>query len=207
MQITYINGSPKAQNSSSSFLLQAMEERLSTATILWHHSIHIDRISLLEDISESQAILIAFPLYVDGIPSHLIDLMKSIECNKNFKNKPTVYVIVNCGFYEGEQNSLALSMLQIWAEKCDFQWGYGIGIGAGGMLQTAPIGKGSNTSIGKVFDVLTQDILKCKSKHNIFTNPDFLRFLYFRLGHMSWKKQAKANKLSVNSLMTQLEIR
>lgn len=48
-----------------------------------------------------------------------------------------VYCLVNCGFYEGHQNKLAIEMMGNWCEKAGIKWGEEVGIGAGGMIKFA----------------------------------------------------------------------
>lgn len=45
-----------------------------------------------------------------------------------------IYVIVNNGFYEGEQNYIAVQQMKFWCNDNGFVWGQGIGCGAGEML-------------------------------------------------------------------------
>lgn len=56
-----------------------------------------------------------FPLYVDGIPVTLLNFLKALEENPPLQ-KPTLSVVVNCGFIEPYQNDIAVRMLQLFAK-------------------------------------------------------------------------------------------
>lgn len=199
MNITVLNGSPKRKNSNSLLLLQALEKEIPQNQFFRHNSSIIDMDSFIKNLSESEILVIAFPLYIDGLPSHLLSLLQTIEQSK-VQSQATVYAIANCGFYEGSQTHLSLQMIEIFCNQCNLSWGYGVGVGAGEMLPAAPIKKGPNTSAGKALEVMAQDILAGISKENVYVNPNFPRFLYKQAGHLSWKKRAKENRIPVKSL-------
>ena len=52
-------------------------------------------------------LLLVFPLYVDGIPATLLEFLKALERDPP-REKPTISLLINCGFLEPEQNE------QLW---------------------------------------------------------------------------------------------
>jgi hypothetical protein len=76
-------------------------------------------------LTECNVLVFAFPLYVDGIPSHLLNCLRKLE--KFFggldKKDIMVYSLGNCGFYEGDQNKLAIEMMENWCAKAGLKWG------------------------------------------------------------------------------------
>lgn len=114
--------------------------------------------------------------------------------------------MVNCGFYEGHQNKLALEMMENWCVKARLKWGQGIGIGAGGMLsglKNVPIGHGPKKNLEKAFNQLTNNILNSSSEENIFVNANFPRILYKFAAEMGWRQAIKANGLKRKDLFLQ----
>lgn len=80
-------------------------------------------------------LVIASPVYVDTIPSTVLEKLVKIENYVKDKNiKLNVYAVTNCGFYEGEQNRLAQKTIEVWSQKCGFAYKGGLGIGAGVMI-------------------------------------------------------------------------
>lgn len=50
--------------------------------------------------------------------------------NKHDLNIP-MYGLVNCGFLEGTQNSIAIDIFKNYCERIGFKWRIGVGIGGG----------------------------------------------------------------------------
>jgi multimeric flavodoxin WrbA len=201
MNIALINASPKRGDSASKTVLQALEKRLADAEITWHDSASGDASALLYAVRGCNALVFAFPLYVDGIPANLLRQLEQI-CPSIAQAAPQarVYTLVNNGFYDGRQNALALEMMQHFTQEADLTWGQGIGIGAGGMMHSSPIGTGPLARLGKTLDALADTILQRRSVENITLDPNFPRFLYMQAAHLGWRSQAKKNGLKRSEL-------
>jgi hypothetical protein len=83
----------------------------------------------------ADAVVVSTPLYVDGIPSHILGFLNGAEqfCKNNachFK----LYVISNSGFVEGRHNEIHLKQYQCWCQRARIVYGGGLGIGGGVML-------------------------------------------------------------------------
>jgi len=211
LKITMINGSPKAKDSSSEAALQALETVFSDGPLNDSQITEFDfrkpqlSVQQMEQLAEHDVWVLAFPLYVDGIPSHVLSCMAQLE--NYFKEKPqpqvTVYCLVNCGFYEGEQCGLALEMVENWCAKSGWQWGQGVGIGAGGMLpavKNVPVGRGPKKNLGKALETLAGNMGSRTGGENIFITANFPRFAYRFAAEMGWRQQVKANGLKVRDL-------
>jgi hypothetical protein len=112
----------------------------------------------------------------------------------------TVYAIVNNGFCEGHQNHIALEMMRNFSVRANLKWGQGLGIGAGGMIGSSPIGHGPMKNIGIALDQIVQNILACEAGGDFYCAPNFPKALYKIAGHISWKVQARKNGLRVKDL-------
>ena len=159
----------------------------------------------MRQLAECDALVFAFPLYVDGIPSHLLNSLIQLETYlATIKEKEImVYSVVNCGFYEGHQNGLTIEMVQNWSLRAGLEWGQGVGIGAGGMLSMLrhiPIGYGPMKNLKKAFTELTNNILNRASGESIFITANFPRFAYKLAGEMEWRQAIKANGLKRKDL-------
>jgi len=200
MKITFINGSPRKQGGITARLLRVMEERLPGCEIShgW------------EAASEgADAILIAFPLYVDGIPSSL--LRELIEHEQRIPPGARVYTLVNNGFYEGEQNATAIAMLRNWCERAGLTWGQGLGVGAGEILKresimamASVVARRSMKNYNQGLDTLAGNILAraapiafgAAGGEDIYTRPGMPRSLYIFGGNISFYASAKQKGLS-----------
>ncbi|SCJ05924.1 hypothetical protein [uncultured Clostridium sp.] len=123
---------------------------------------------------------------------------------KNILDRSIVYVIANCGFYEGKQNKIALNIMKCWCKKMNIKWAQGIGIGAGEMmggLRNVPMGKGHNTNLGLALDNLAKNINENKSEDDIFTTPSmFPRFAFRLVANRFWISKANRNGLKKRDL-------
>lgn len=203
MKIAFINGSPKVKGSASGCILQDLKTFLKPdSNTICEYNFSKPQLSKeeMEQLVEYNILVFAFPLYVDGIPSHLLSCLSQLEefFTTMERKEIIVYSFVNCGFYEGHQNRLAIEMVENWCEKAGLKWGQGIGIGAGGMLQSlqsVPIGHGPKKNMEKAFKLLVNNILKCTSGENIFITPNFPRIAYKLAAEMGWRQTVKANGL------------
>lgn len=211
MKIALINGSPKVKNSTSEYILKTLKAQLPKGHEIIEHHFRISTVGNidLEQLTDCDALVFAFPLYVDGLPSHLIKTLYEME--KLLKGRPTkkttVYSLVNSGFYEGHQNAIALDIMKNWSEKARLSWGQGLGIGGGGMLlQMAgmPEGQGPKKNFGEALKVMANNIATDTSADNLFISPNFPRFAYKLAAEMGWRQQGKANGLKAGDLFKQL---
>lgn len=207
MKILMICGSPRGEDSTSNYMLQIVEEKLQ--------NIEDNRIRIIYDYKEVETvksdlldasiILIAFPLYVDGIPASFLDVLQKMEeAVKDEKPKGRVYALVNNGFYDAKQNNIAIDMIWKWCDKCGFDKGYAIGVGAGGIIRASSMGVGPNINLGRALNQLIKDMYDETKKETIYVEPNFPRSLYKLAAHVNWRKTAKANGLKVKELRRKL---
>jgi len=196
MKIALINGSPKIGESASRILLNDLKTFISSDTVYFTFNTPKINDDFIKCLNDFDALVFFFPLYVDGIPSHLLSCLCELEDigirNKNIR----VYGVVNCGFYEGIQNDVALEILENWTYKLGLVWGMGIGFGGGGALlgmKTLPVGKGPKASLGVLFKELAEKIEAKSSSENKYISIKLPRFLYKILADMGWRKTIKAN--------------
>lgn len=205
MKICLINGTPKFKDSASMVLMNDFKPYLAPNEIV---EIEAHRNALSESqitmIRECNALVFFFPLYVDGIPSHLLSCLSQLEILFILQPQPIhVYAVCNNGFYDGSQNYLALKIMELWCKRCELTWGQGIGFGGGGMIQAVAKvspGKGPKKNLGKAYEQLSDNILNQRSAENILTNANFPRFLYKMMAEMGWRRQAKKNGLHKGEL-------
>jgi len=129
--------------------------------------------------------VLGLPLYVDGVPSHVLRFMGEMEtfCRENGL-KFSVYCVANNGFIEGKQNEPLMQVFGHFCTRAGLVWGGGVGIGGGVMLNV--------TRILFIVDIalLTLNIaLSVLNTGNFFPKESWLGFaesaallLYFNLG-------------------------
>ena len=208
MKITLINGSPKVKNSASGILLETIENIVNGRAEIKH--LHYRKANSAEqpagkavDIETSDALVFAVPLYVDGIPGHLLACLEALD-NENAEMKGKyVYGISNCGFYEGDQARFALDILKNCCVKSGAVWGGGIGIGGGGAVTSMPQLKDvskAKSPVAKEMVRLTENMLNKRTQENVYPSILLPRGIYQAAAHMNWKRKIRKNGGKVKDL-------
>lgn len=198
MKLALINGSPKSHGSASGALLTDLRSYVKEKTEVTEIGLHKSVISekVLEQLKNAQVWVISCPLYVDGIPSHLLSCLIQLENAFDKDHTIHVYGIVNCGFYEGIQAEYALELLQNWCIKAGLVWSGGIGVGGGGGLNQMPTlknGHGPKAPIYKALHGMADKMLQLEIQKNNYVSVAFPRFLYKMAAQAGWRQMIKAN--------------
>lgn len=209
MKIVGINGSPKYSGSSSEIILKELEALLTGHEYL---GISVRKPEITEEmktqILDCDILVFAFPLYVDSIPSQMTAALQQMESIlRDAQTDKMVYAVVNCGFYEGRQNHIALKIMKCWCQKAGLSWGQGLGIGGGGMIPMfthIPEGKGIKKDFSETLKELAENITRGGRAEDRFISPGIPRIMYKLAGQMGWRKQIKDNGLPVKELSRQI---
>ncbi|SHL54985.1 Multimeric flavodoxin WrbA [Anaerocolumna jejuensis DSM 15929] len=212
MKIAVINGSPKIKNGTSSFLLQKIESMISSENEIFHYNINKNPLTAQQyrELCSMDTLLFAFPLYIDAIPSHLFRMLAALEdyMKTERQNPIYVYAIINNGFYEGRQNHIAISILQNWCLRTGLQFGRGIGLGAGEMMnfiEKVPLGHGPQKNLGNALRQLADSINSRSTGEVMYISPNFPRFAWkFNGTHFFWNATAKTNGLKKKDILKRL---
>lgn len=185
MKTVFINGSPKKQLSASSYFLLLQRMFVSEQKVTEMLRTPADHSRILTQLDDAQAVVFCLPLYVDGIPSHVLRFMEEMEayCTQNGLHL-SVYCIANNGFIEGRQNEPLMQVFEHFCTRAGLSWGGGVGIGGGVMLNV--------TRILFVVDIALlalNTMLSVASTGNFFPHDAWVSFgtnalllLYFNLG-------------------------
>lgn len=191
---TLINGSPKPINSNSMYFLKVIGSFLDNFKIFDLKKKKYENI--IESIIQSDTIVFAFPLYVDSPTSITLSFLDYIFDQKIDLNNKKVYVVINCGFREGEQNLTALKIMKQWCKKVNAIYSGSILIGAGEIVGKEKYRLVSKKALKNIKKFTTNIKLK-KENFDIITTMDYLNNQgYCYLANLSWTKRGKENNLS-----------
>jgi len=208
MTVALINASPKVKGSSSGILLGDLKEILGSRAEIEEICLRTGKITseIKECLMKADTWVVAFPLYVDSLPAHLLNCLKQLERMKEKHASLSVYGIANCGFYEGVQAAISLDILKNWCNRCGFIWSGGIGIGGGGAITSMPkLKKAIKPSQGisktaRALAGMAEDICSGGSRANVYPSVMLPRWIYQSAAHINWKKKIKANGGKVQDL-------
>ena len=185
MKTVFINCSPKKRFCASAYFLflqrlfvcgEKVNEKLRTPA---------DHARILEQLRDAQAVVFGLPLYVDGVPSHVLRFMEEMEafCREN-SLKINVYCVANNGFIEGKQNEPLMQVFENFCARTGLAWSGGVGIGGGVMLNVTRI-----LFFVEIALLVVNTVLSAVNTGNFFPKDAWLNFaesaallLYFNLG-------------------------
>ena len=135
-----INCSPKKKLSVSGFIMRCAGLMVRGEKEYLRLRTPADRERILRALETAGKVVFAVPLYVDSVPSHVLQFLKEMEtfCRENGL-RLKVYAIANNGFIEGKQNEPLMQVMENFCARSGLEWCGGVGIGGGVMLNVERI--------------------------------------------------------------------
>jgi hypothetical protein len=96
----------------------------------------------LQAVDQADALILAFPLYVDSLPYLATLALERIAAHRQSQAEPapaTFLAIANCGFPEVAHNATAIAICRQFAEQADYAWAGGLALGMGGAIAGRPL--------------------------------------------------------------------
>ena len=185
MKTVFINCSPKKRFCASAYFLFLQRLFVGGDKVTEKLRTPADHDRILAQLRDARAVVFALPLYVDGIPSHVLRFLEKMEvfCKENGLDL-TVYCIANNGFIEGRQNEPLMQNFEHFCARAGLRWGGGVGIGGGVMLNVTRILFAVDIAL-----LLLNTVLSAANTGNFFPKDAWISFgenaallLYFNLG-------------------------
>jgi multimeric flavodoxin WrbA len=225
-----IVGSPKTKESSTSsvlggYLLKRLKELgWETESLTLRASLNRPEgeSELLSSVERAGLILLVFPLYIDSLPYLVTKALAMIAAHRRAGPEPSpqrLVAIVNSGFPETHQNSVALAICREFAAQSGLAWAGGLALGGGGMIGGRPLtgAKRSGPPIRHVIAALEMtaaalaegqpvpaEAVRMIAKNPIALMPFALwRWLYVRIGGKGFEQEAAKNGVSKDRLLAQ----
>jgi multimeric flavodoxin WrbA len=200
-------GSPRTSKSTSlslgGYLFNLLEvNRINTETIYLHTNTRSSEKTeaMLKSIDSADLILLAFPLYVDSLPAPVIKAMEIIAAYRKGKNNPRPQLftaIANCGFPEAEHNATALMICELFANQAGFNWGGGLSLGGGGMINGTSLSDmgGQTRTIKLALELASKALIEGKpipqDAQELISKPVIPGWLYRLFGNFGWIQGSK----------------
>ena len=99
MKTVFINCSPKKRFSASEYLLFLQRVLVGGKQAVETLRAPADHAHILEQLRDAQAVVFCLPLYVDGVPSHVLRFLEEMEafCGRNAL-RLSLYCVANNGY-------------------------------------------------------------------------------------------------------------
>ena len=140
MKTVFINCSPKKKFSASAYFLFLQRLFVGGKKVTEKLRTKADYDRILAEVRDADSVVFGLPLYVDGVPSHVLGFLEELEkfCKENCCVFG-VYCVANNGFIEGKQNEPLMQVFEHFCSRAGLRWGGGVGIGGGVMLNVTRI--------------------------------------------------------------------
>lgn len=213
INVCFINGSPRKQNSGSSYFISELTKLFSDNVKIKEYFISnlMKDKALLEEIISYDKIVFVCSLYVDCLHSSMLDFMYIFEdfIKEKGNVKLDMYSIVNNGFIEGTQNEVVLNIMENYCKRLNFNWRFGLGIGGGEFMvgsKDMPLNSFMKKPVYNGFLALKEDIENTSTNklNNILVNAKIPKFLFKLMCNPHWKVEAKKNNLKVKDIYKQI---
>ena len=135
-KILVLNGSPRAPRSNSRRYAALFTKFWSGETETMD-LLRADPKAGAERIEGVSDVLLVFPLYADAIPVPVLRTFQALE-EAPPQNRPTLSVLVNCGFLEPEQCDVAVAMVELFCKRMGWPVGSVLEIGSGEAILDQP---------------------------------------------------------------------
>jgi multimeric flavodoxin WrbA len=208
-RVLLLLGSPKGGPSTSKALLDHLGRRLRErgAEV---HCIHLNQTmiveryvhGLMEATDRADVVVLAFPLYIDGVPSNALRAMEKIADHQGGSlsgKQPGFAAISNSGFPEAVQSDTALATCRQFAQEAGFNWLGGLALGGGGAIDGRPLeelgarARNVRRSLDVAADALASGETIPQEAVRLMAKPIVPSWLYRRFGNAGWRRLATAH--------------
>lgn len=135
-KVLILNGSPRAPKSNSKRYAALFSAYcpLACDTLAITPRNHAELAARLPHYSD---LLLVFPLYADALPVGVLDFLQYLEAHP-VGDRPTVSVLINCGFLEPSQNEIAVRMVRLFCRRNGYRMGSVLMLGSGEAILDTP---------------------------------------------------------------------
>ncbi len=195
--ILFINGSPRRGRSTSASIIGHMRNLIGDSLrtdVVFATGCDLSDRDLVDSMIGSRIIILVSPLYVDALPSEVLELMRTL--GENDLKGISFMAVFNCGFPESSHNSTAISICRNYSAANGMRWLGGLAIGGGGAIDGRPLSANGPErhvmrSLQMVCDSLVEDAPIPEEAFSLASRQFFPVWLYMIVANHQWKTRAK----------------
>lgn len=141
-------------------------------------------------------VLFVFPLYADAIPVPLLNFLKFMEAHPP-RNRPTISVLINCGFLEPYQNDIAVRMMRLFCRNNQYPFGSVLKMGSGEAIWNSPF----RFLAARKIKALAKSIAR-ESYQTIQVTMPLPKKLFVKAADSYWSNYGKKNGVTKEQMQT-----
>ncbi|MBI5102703.1 MAG: hypothetical protein HZB33_12845 [Nitrospirae bacterium] len=207
--ILLLVGSPRGKRSTSNAIAEYLESkiketgcktrRLMLSPLLLSENGKTD---IINSLKEAGSIVLAAPLYADGLPSGVLELMELVTERADKKDLAgrSLTVVINSGFPEAKHSELALAMAGEFAKEAGLSWHGGLIFGGGEAIKGTPLREAGGRArfLREALDLVASSLAKGeaapKEAAALMARPFVPSWLYIFMGNLGWRVGAYKNR-------------
>lgn len=197
-KLIIINGSPRAPKSNSKIYSEIFINKYK-GEVDYFNITKTNNNQIINKMVENnyQHLLFVFPLYADALPVGLLNFLKQLETN-NIENKPTISIIINCGFFETKQNDIAIKIMKMFAKRNNYNIGSILRIASG---EATPYFKFFKFLLTRKIKKFAKSLRTTKYVNLEYTMP-ISKKMFLKASTKYWIKYGERNKINQNEMST-----
>jgi hypothetical protein len=159
--------------------------------------------ALLAAVDAAHIVILAFPLYVDGLPYLVTQALEQIAAHRAGETDirhPLFLAIANCGFPEVRHNEVALATCEQFAAAAGFRWAGGLSLGEGGAISGRSLAEvgGMAHNVVAALDLAAAALAAGKPVPTeavaLMARPFIPASAYMLMGDLGWLMEARRNR-------------
>ena len=194
--LVILNGSMRNVKGNSAKFARILKEQLEADPEIIDLKDHMDDMpGLVHGLEKYETIVLAMPLYVDGLPAQMIRLMETFR-REYSGGRARIYLLANMGLYESKQLRNLFAAIRNWCGVMGFEYCGGLGISAGEIVGTLinkkSFDKVSTKKVVEGIARLAKAVNRKVAMGDVFAEPYmFPRWLYLAAANSNWSRIAK----------------
>ncbi|MBR0136845.1 MAG: flavodoxin family protein [Erysipelotrichaceae bacterium] len=204
-----LNSSMRCVKGNTAKLCEKLKGQLKTECEIINLASYLNKMDeLVENLKDVSTLVLAQPLYVDGLPSQTIRLLERFERNYDGPSK-RVYALSNMGLYEPKQLVNMFAAVENWCIRMHFEYCGALGVAAGelvgALMEAGSFRVWPLSRIYNGINELAKAIDEKKKTADIYTGVNgFPRSLYVAIANSGWKRMGKKNGITNEDLFRRL---
>lgn len=201
-RIIMLNTSPRGKKANSLTYLNALAGLFD----LGEYQIDIYQMRSKEwdpifaEMVQADYLVFATPLYLDSLSARTLDFLLRYERyleEQQIKPSCPVYIIMNCGLLEAEQNKLAIEMLRYAFHKWGYTFRFAVAIGSGDAIAGPRFRAKITPALAYIKKDITQEFANTQ---NVYVQMPISKKFFCYVANRRWKKQGKKYYVKKNEM-------